>query len=182
MSADIAEFRAVLGLDRKPYSAIPDEYFSILFPPMENKYKSFFESQGFYLKGPSKPIRLLEWVGDSILELTVRIRLVEYGGDYRLDFLDNVRRSVVKNTNLHCFLIQKKICGESDSYTKIKECANIVEVLMGIIFYFFDRNRTEEEGSEDPVGLAMYWFYTTFDIPTEIDERLRGKATMCSKR
>jgi dsRNA-specific ribonuclease len=160
----IRELRYLLDLNEVPFSNIPDEFFTLLFPSynISEKTKEYLESHGF------ADYQKLEWLGDSVLELIMRSYMFQYRNSFRLGQLNDLKQKIVSNYGLHCLLNQYEICRLSDN-EEVKQCADILESIIGILYYSLIQQDI------DPVFPIMNWFVDTFNIEEIITDLMKNE-------
>lgn len=155
----IQEIRYLLDLNEPPFDDIPDEFFTLIFP-----HDSVNQCTKDYLIDHNLPnYQKLEWLGDSVLELVMRTYLFQYRRNLRVGDLNDIKQKFVSNKGLYELLDKYSIC-EITSSDDVKECADILETIIGIIYYWLLQT------GEDPIVAIMNWFLDTFELDEIIDE------------
>lgn len=96
---------------------------------------------------------VFEFFGDAVLELLVTQIMFELGSITRLSDYHRFRQEIVKNLTLLCFMQQKYLCEEiiefdtrqGDEYDDWKTCADSLEALLGVLYYYAYYIRSDRE-------------------------------------
>lgn len=173
---EVRNFRSRLRLDVPPFSSIEDEYFSLIISRNLNNHTTKFLSKyglwspfgGFFDE--------LEWLGDSILEVSVRQYLFQHYRDkYSQEYLIKVKTYIVQNYTLYCLLLDKDICPPAPTKKARKRCADRLESTIGLLYYYFN-DIMQYILAFDTV---YDWFINTFHIDQIIADFTKGKILPC---
>lgn len=175
----IRDYRARLNLNTPPFDKISDEYFAVIvFNPnqLDKPTYNFLVDVGL-MTSFGGFFEQLEWLGDSILETSIRRYLFRaYRKAYILSNLNKIKVYIVQNATLHCLAVMKNICINTTKWKQVKKCADRLESTIGLLFYYFDIVNNDCCA----LNIVSDWILTTFNIPELIDKFIQGERIKCA--
>ena len=148
--------RQLLNLDIPPFDTLPDD--ALLFSLGKTKNRDF------------NLLHYHEWLGDSILNLIVSQYLTNHRDDASQG--EN-HRIMIMNKTFYCLFQQREICSLL-GVRKIKDCADILETVIGTLYEFLSRVNPGIR-----FGLIYDWFNETFDLDEMYNEIKQRKTVIC---
>jgi hypothetical protein len=175
----IRDYRSRLNLTTPPFDEIDDEYFAVIVSnpsKLDKQTYNFLVDVGL-MTSTGSFFEQLEWLGDSILETSIRRYLFRaYKKAYTLGNLHNIKVYIVQNATLYCLSVMKNICIDTTKWKQVKKCADRLESIIGLLFYYFDIIKNDCCA----LNIVSDWILTTFKIPELIDKFIRGERIRCA--
>lgn len=169
---DINNVKLILGLEDSIWEDLDDDLLKLCFT---SKSKNNVTIQEYGLKN----YELLEFMGDAILETIITLILYEYFGfsnKITEGNLTQYRSELVKNTTLYCHMNRKNLISyiifdSSLEDLKIKQCADVLEAIIGGLFYYLNYIKNYS----DSMDIIKQWYYNNFYVEESLDYISKNK-------
>lgn len=168
------DVREKLELNREPWLELDDDLLRLAFT-RTGKVAETLDKYGL------KDAEELEWLGDSIVELIVTLDLFEKIVINRkkdaYTQLSNYRSTLVRNTNLYCYMKDRDLCQHlilcTDRELKVKDCADAFESIIGVLYFHLVYIKNDPA----PFLKIHQWYNRHFNLADQINQLIKYKKT-----
>lgn len=186
---DARKVKSELNLNKGPWSCLPSDLFLLSFVSdpkyLPSKLRNYITDK--YMGHDD--YELFEFLGDSVLELIVRNKLMVGNPNASPGQLSRYSSLAVRNSSLNCLMNSKGLCYnivaspkikslalESKDKKYIKICADVFEAMLGILYHYL----YNIEKDESAITKITKWLEEEWNINDIIKDIQEGK-DVCSR-
>jgi len=175
----IVKIRERLNLNQGFWTRLPDNLLLLAFIPVESTNLLPLDfRQKVQKEYGHTDYDIFEFMGDAILELIITQLLFEIVSVTTIRNYSVFRQKIVQNLTLYCLMQSKQLCDElitSDPSYYFKECADVFEAILGVLYYFL----YYIEANREAFSIIYDWFRRTWNIQSLLDSLLTTGQTNC---